>query len=116
MRTTDLSSQLPFPELEKCPDFKSPEANIIDTSEVDMHIENDTHAYFIGTVKFKSQFEVLPFHFYTERYERGQWIMQVMDRKYPDMCVFAHDRTKASYPRLDGFPKCPVEVGLSIKK
>ena len=88
---------------------------MIDTSEVDTHIENDTHVYFIGTVKFNRSFSAIPFRFFTEKYDRGQWFVQVIDRKYDDICVTAHDKKEPFYPSIDSLPKCPMKAGVSLK-
>ncbi|XP_070501614.1 uncharacterized protein [Chironomus tepperi] len=98
-------------QIERCAEYKGMEANIVDTSDMEIHIENDTHAYFNGQLKFNDNIKSLPTHLYAEHYDRGQWITQVFDRTYDDMCLTAHDKSQPFYPNLNSFPECPLESG-----
>lgn len=51
---------------------------------------------------------------FTERYIRGQWIVEVFNRKLPDMCPELHNRIQPWYYFFKDVSPCPVAAGVSF--
>lgn len=82
-------------------------------SQLKLYSENDTHTFLNGIVKFKKGFDVLPGRFYAEKFDRGQWFIQVFDRSYADLCAAFHDPSQPFYNYCKHFPNCPLKSGVS---
>lgn len=56
-------------------------------SDFEMISTDDTHTYINGTLKFISDIKQ-PWKgkIYSEKYDRGQWVINVLDRKYDYIC------------------------------
>lgn len=51
-------------------------------------------------------------HLITEKYDRGQWLMQAINRKYPDICVSLKNPLEPFYEVTKNLPGCPMKAGV----
>ena len=47
-----------------------------------------------------------------ERYERGKWHVQAINRKYEDICPALHSPVEPIYDVFKHVPGCPMEPGV----
>lgn len=91
-------------------------AGFLDYSNFKIHIENDTHSYINGTWKFLKDIQrPWMFTMFSEKNTRGQWIVEVFNRKVPDMCLELHNPTQPWYYVFKHVPGCPLVAGVSQK-
>lgn len=67
-----------------------------------------------GDVKFLKEVKSpWPVRIYLEKFERGQWNLFLLDRKYPDFCAALQVPTEPLYPFFNQFEKkeCPFPEG-----
>ena len=102
-----------FTVLEEC----APEgqhAGIFDFSEFELIPENDTHTFANGKWKFTKPLNIpWPGALITERYERGQWLVQAFNRNYTDICPTLHRPTEPVYDIFKHVAGCPMPAGVS---
>lgn len=91
-------------------------AGIFDFSNLKILVVNDTHSYFNGTVEFKKDLRrPWVYRILAEKYHRGQWVVQAMDRRIADMCEKMHDPSELWYNIFKNVEKCPRPAGVSYK-
>ena len=89
-------------------------ANYFDYTGLQIYAENDTHTYFNGTWKFvKDLKKPWRYHFYTEKYVQGKWLIQAADMHISDMCQELHNPTKPWYSVYKHVEKCPRPAGVN---
>lgn len=76
--------------------------------------ENDTHTFLHGKWKFAKPLKApwkgtLTF----ERYERGQWFVQAINRKYSDICAILKNPMEPVYDVFKDIAGCPMEAGVN---
>lgn len=79
--------------------------------------EDDEHVYANGTWKFVKELKK-PWkaHLRLEKYERGEWLVQALDKDYDDFCEEIHKLGTPWAYAFEDKDKCPVAVGVSINK
>ena len=48
----------------------------------------------------------------TEKYIRGEWLMQALSRKYDDICTSFHNPLEPFYDFTKDMVGCPAEKGV----
>lgn len=91
-------------------------ANVVDTSQIELYPENDLDLFINGTVKLLQSFSKVPGRMYFERYIRGKWHQEVLNRKYPDLCFSLFNPMEPFYETTKDFPRCPFNAGVSDEK
>lgn len=88
-------------------------ANVFDYTDFEIYSLNDTHSYFNGTWKFNRELNnPWKYHFYTETYTRGKWLIQAADSVIPDLCEKMHDPFKPWYEIYKHLEPCPRPAGV----
>lgn len=104
-----------YEELEYCVEPKN-NARMFDFSQLEIFAETDTNVFLNGTWKFLKEVKS-PWisNVFTERYERGQWNVELMNRRIPDFCESIQTKTEIWYHVTQYFePKtCPFPAGVS---
>lgn len=91
-------------------------AGKFDFSQLEIFAESDTKVYVNGSWTFleevKSPWTATIF---TERYERGQWNVEALHKRFPDYCDAIQKETEPWYRITSKFePKsCPFPAGVS---
>lgn len=100
---------------EKIDNCTKGQGGALDFSNFELIAESDTMIFANGSVKFlKTAADPFKNHAYTEKYERGQWNLQVLDKKYPDFCKTKDVPTEQAYKFFVDCPKCPFQAGASF--
>lgn len=102
-------------KMENCASSEE-DAEVWDTSELDVIAESDTEVYFNGSAKFlKKVGEKLPLRCFAEKLQRdGKWAIEAIDLKRPDFCASLHDPKEIWFAKTDKY-KCPLEPGVRIQ-
>lgn len=53
-------------------------------------------------------------HLQLEKYDRGEWLVQALDKDYDDFCEPLHRVTEPWYYFFEDKESCPVPAGVSI--
>lgn len=89
-------------------------AGALDFSEFELIAESDTEIFANGTVKFlKNAASPFKNRVYAEKFDRGQWTPQLIDKKYPDFCAVKNIPSEPFYKYFLDCPKCPFQAGAS---
>ena len=93
----------------------SENARVIDFSNFKLVPVNDTHTYTNGSWKFLRPLQS-PWHgsLKTEKYIRGEWLMQALSRQYADICESFHNPLEPFYDFTKDMDGCPAEKGVGL--
>ena len=93
------------------------DAKAFDLSKYEFIAVTDYEGYVNGSVKFLRKIDgKIPFHVYTEKFDRGQWHMSVYNAVREDFCSSWHDPKEAWYTKMKRHKGCPLEIGVKITK
>ncbi|CAG9798442.1 unnamed protein product [Chironomus riparius] len=86
--------------------------HLVDWSDYNLVAINDTLTVVNGSVTFlRDVISPWSAHFYAERYERGQWLMQGYVQKLQDLCTELHNQLQPWYKKFKDFDTCPIPKG-----
>ena len=92
------------------------DAKALDTSNFELIAVTDYESYINGSIKFLKKLDgKIPFHAYTEKFDRGQWHMSVYNARR-DFCSSWHDPKEVWYAKMERHKGCPLEVGVKRAK
>ena len=89
------------------------DAKLFDFSNFELIAVTDYETLINGSIKFLKKLDgKIPFHAYSEKFDRGQWHVSVYDARREDCCFSWHDSKEAWYAKLKRHKGCPLEVGV----
>ena len=99
-------------EFEDCTEG-SESARVFDFSNFELVPVNDTHTFTNGSWKFLHRLQS-PWRgsMITEKYVRGEWLMQAFSRQYSDICATFHNPLEPFYDFTKDMVGCPAEKGV----
>lgn len=87
----------------------------MDFSEFELIAESDTVIYLNGKIKFlKNGANPFKIYVYAEKFERGKWNVQAVERTYPDFRESINSPKEVSFNYFQNCSKCPFQAGESI--
>jgi hypothetical protein len=89
------------------------DANGLDMSEFELIAESDTEVALNGSIKFMRKVEsTIPCEVYIEKFIRGQWVKELYDKKFNDLCEAIDNPRNAFYKKFEKQKRCPLDVGV----
>ena len=86
---------------------------ILDLSKFQIISTDDTHTYVNGTIKFNAEIKK-PWKakLFSQKYDRGQWVVDILDRNVDDGCQTMRDPMSPLYMYQYDQPACPIKPGV----
>lgn len=90
-------------------------AHVYDFSQLEIVHESDTEAYFNGSIRFLKDINS-PWQerHYTEKFERGQWNLAVINTHFQDFCPRINSPTEVWHHQLGNVQGCPIKAGVRM--
>lgn len=89
--------------------------SLVDVSNFDIISTDDSHTFLNGTFKFDAEIKQ-PWKgkIYSEKYDRGEWVVNILDRNVDDICQKMKDPMSPLYLYFYDQPQCPIKPGVSF--
>lgn len=90
-------------------------AGKFDFSELEIFAESDTKVFLNGSWNFLKEVKSpWPSTIFTERYDRGQWNIELVSKKIPDFCEVIQNPNEPWYEMTSQFEHkhCPFPAGV----
>lgn len=90
------------------------EAGFYSLDNLEIVIESDTDIFINGTIDFFKNVQT-PWkaRFYSEKYDRDQWLPAMLDTKVADFCTRIHNPKDFWYNQLKHVKGCPIKAGVN---
>lgn len=76
---------------------------------------DDEHVAMNGTWKFLKEVKnPWKAHVFTEKYNRGEWLLQAADRNFDDFCGSLHGLVEPWSYAFEGRESCPIPAGVRL--
>lgn len=104
-----------FPEIKDCSKEMEVAGGIADLSKFQIISTDDTHTYINGTIKFNADIkQPWKAKLFSEKYDRGQWVVDILDRNVDDACQKMTDPMSPLYMYEYDQPRCPIKPGVNL--